>query len=92
MIRVLYVEDNDDNIYMLKLRFELIEGFEMLVAENGATGYDKAVAATQEQSGDTPYSDHCIDCARDVWVSREGTGLRLRRVRHQAYRLRSASG
>jgi len=43
MIRVLYVEDNDDNIYMLKLRFELIEGFEMLVAENGATGYDKAV-------------------------------------------------
>ena len=27
----LYVEDNDDNVYMLKMRFELLDGFEVLV-------------------------------------------------------------
>jgi two-component system, cell cycle response regulator DivK len=36
--RILYVEDNDDNVYMLKLRFELLDGFEVLVAENGEIG------------------------------------------------------
>jgi two-component system cell cycle response regulator DivK len=36
--RVLYIEDNDDNVYMLKLRFELLDSFEILVAENGETG------------------------------------------------------
>lgn len=35
MTRILYVEDNDDNVYMLKMRLELLEGFEVLVAENG---------------------------------------------------------
>ena len=44
MIRILYVEDNDDNVYMLKLRFEVVEGFEMLVAEDGAAGCAKAIA------------------------------------------------
>ena len=38
MTRILYVEDNDDNVYMLKLRFEMLDGFEVLVAENGETG------------------------------------------------------
>ena len=32
MSRVLYVEDNEDNVYMLKMRLELIEGFEITVA------------------------------------------------------------
>jgi two-component system, cell cycle response regulator DivK len=36
--RILYVEDNDDNVYMLKMRLELLEGFEVLVAENGEIG------------------------------------------------------
>ena len=44
MTRILYVEDNDDNVYMLKLRFELIDGFEVLVAEDGETGCAKAIA------------------------------------------------
>ena len=44
MTRILYVEDNDDNVYMLKLRFELLDGFEVLVADNGETGYAKAIA------------------------------------------------
>jgi len=42
--RILYVEDNDDNVYMLKLRFELLDGFEVLVAENGEAGCAKAIA------------------------------------------------
>ena len=44
MIRILYVEDNDDNVYMLKMRFELLGGFEVLVAENGQVGCTTATA------------------------------------------------
>jgi len=44
VIRVLYVEDNDDNVYMLKMRLELLDEFEVLVAENGEIGCAKAVA------------------------------------------------
>jgi two-component system, cell cycle response regulator DivK len=42
--RILYVEDNDDNVYMLKMRFELLDGFEVLVADNGETGVATALA------------------------------------------------
>lgn len=42
MTRILYVEDNDDNIYMLKMRLELLDGFEVLTAEDGEAGYAKA--------------------------------------------------
>jgi CheY-like chemotaxis protein len=42
--RILYVEDNDDNVYMLKLRFELLDGFEVLVAEDGEAGCAKAIS------------------------------------------------
>jgi two-component system, cell cycle response regulator DivK len=42
--RILYVEDNDDNVYMLKMRFELLDGFEVLVADNGETGVATAIA------------------------------------------------
>jgi CheY-like chemotaxis protein len=42
---VLYVEDNDDNVYMLKLRLELVEGFEVLIAEDGDRGCAAALAA-----------------------------------------------
>jgi CheY-like chemotaxis protein len=42
--KILYVEDNDDNVYVLKIRFELLDGFEVLVAENGETGYATALA------------------------------------------------
>ena len=44
MTKILYVEDNDDNVYMLKMRFELLGGFEMLVAEDGEAGCKKAAA------------------------------------------------
>jgi CheY-like chemotaxis protein len=36
--RILYVEDNEDNVYMLKMRFELVGGHEMLIAEDGERG------------------------------------------------------
>ncbi|MGH9808695.1 MAG: response regulator, partial [Terriglobia bacterium] len=44
MTKVLYVEDNDDNIYMLKMRLEMLEGYEVLVAEDGEVGCEKALA------------------------------------------------
>ena len=44
MTRILYVEDNDDNVYMLKMRLELLDGFEVLVAEDGEVGCSKAIA------------------------------------------------
>ena len=45
MIKILYVEDNDDNVYMLKMRLELLDEFEVLVAEDGEKGCE--VAATE---------------------------------------------
>jgi two-component system, cell cycle response regulator DivK len=42
--KLLYVEDNDDNIYMLKMRLELLGDFEVLTAENGERGCEVAVA------------------------------------------------
>jgi two-component system, cell cycle response regulator DivK len=37
MTRILYVEDNEDNVYMLKRRLER-SGFEVLVASDGEEG------------------------------------------------------
>jgi CheY-like chemotaxis protein len=42
--KILYVEDNDDNVYMLKLRFELLDEFELLVAKDGESGCAMAAA------------------------------------------------
>jgi hypothetical protein len=36
--KVLYVEDNDDNVFMLKMRLELLGEFEVLTAEDGQKG------------------------------------------------------
>jgi two-component system cell cycle response regulator DivK len=44
MIKVLYVEDNDDNLYMLKMRLELLGDFEVLAAENGEQGCNIAAS------------------------------------------------
>ncbi len=44
MIKLLYVEDNDDNIYMLKMRLELTDEFEVVVAQDGAAGCALAAA------------------------------------------------
>jgi two-component system cell cycle response regulator DivK len=44
VIKVLYVEDNDDNIYMLKMRLELLGDFEVLTAKDGEKGCEMAVS------------------------------------------------
>ena len=44
MIKLLYIEDNDDNIYMLKMRLELLDEFEVLTAEDGEKGCAMAAA------------------------------------------------
>lgn len=40
--RILYVEDNEDNIYMLSMRLELAGDHELLVARDGAEGLEMA--------------------------------------------------
>src|SRR4029453_5533937 len=42
--KVLYVEDNDDDVYMLKMRLELLGDFEVLTAEDGEKGCEVAAA------------------------------------------------
>lgn len=42
-MKVLYVEDNDDDLYMLKTRLELLGDFEVLTARNGEKGCELAV-------------------------------------------------
>jgi len=44
VLRILYVEDNEDNAYMLKTRLELTDEFEVLVAEDGEQGCEIAAA------------------------------------------------
>src|SRR5215813_9440205 len=48
MTKILYVEDNEDNVYLLKMRLELIEGFEIAVATDGA----EAISAVTANSPD----------------------------------------
>jgi CheY-like chemotaxis protein len=38
MRKLLYIEDNEDNLYMLQLRFDVLGGYEVLSARDGATG------------------------------------------------------
>jgi CheY-like chemotaxis protein len=42
--KILYIEDNDDNVYMLKMRLELLGDYEVLAAENGEKGCEMAAA------------------------------------------------
>jgi len=44
MPKILYVEDNDDNLYMLTLRFESLDGYQIDSAGDGAAGVAKAIA------------------------------------------------
>jgi CheY-like chemotaxis protein len=44
LTKVLYVEDNEDNVYMLKMRLELLDEFEVLTAENGEKGCAMALS------------------------------------------------
>jgi CheY-like chemotaxis protein len=48
VIKILYVEDNDDNVYMLKMRLELLDEFEVLTAEDGERGCEMAASEMPE--------------------------------------------
>ena len=54
MTRILYVEDNDDNVYALKLRFGLLDGFEVLIAENGRQPAPRGQGLVMAVGGGTP--------------------------------------
>jgi CheY-like chemotaxis protein len=43
VIKVFYVDDNDDHAYMLKMRLDLLDEFEVVVAEDGEKGCAAAV-------------------------------------------------
>ena len=42
--RLFYVEDNEDNLYMLQLWFDVLGGYEILSARDGAVGIAMAAA------------------------------------------------
>ena len=42
MTKILYVEDNPDNVYMLTRRLKK-KGFELIIAGDGQEGIDKAI-------------------------------------------------
>jgi CheY-like chemotaxis protein len=44
VFKVLYIEDNEDDVYMLKMRLELLGYFEVLTAGDGERGYHMATA------------------------------------------------
>jgi CheY-like chemotaxis protein len=44
--KLLYVEDNEDNLYMLQLWFDVLGGYEILSARDGAAGI--AMAAVEQ--------------------------------------------
>ena len=50
VMRVLYVEDNEDNVYVVKMRLELIEGFEIDVAKDGAEAVAMVAANPPDSS------------------------------------------
>ena len=44
MPKLLYIEDNDDNLYTLTLRFDVLGGYEVVTALDGAEGIAKATS------------------------------------------------
>ena len=44
MRTLLYIEDNEDNLYMLQLRFDVLGGYEIISATDGAAGLAMAAA------------------------------------------------
>ena len=43
MTKVLYIEHDDDNLYMLKMRLERVDDFEVLAADDSEKGCELAV-------------------------------------------------
>ena len=47
MKKVLYIEDNEDNIFMLKSRLEY-KGYEVIIAKDGYEGYETAMTSAPD--------------------------------------------
>ena len=96
MTKLLYVEDNDDNTYMLKMRLELLGDFEVLTAENGERGCEVAVAERPDiilMDLEMPVMDGW-EATRRLKGNPQTRDIPviawLRRVRYQADRIRPA--
>ena len=63
MTKILYVEDNPDNVYMLTRRLKKI-GFELIIAGDGQEGIDKAI----EESPDLILMDLSLP-TMDGWTA-----------------------
>ena len=63
MTKILYVEDNPDNVYMLTRRLK-IKGFELIIAGDGQEGIDKAI----EESPDLILMDLSLP-TMDGWTA-----------------------
>ena len=63
MTKILYVEDNPDNVYMLTRRLKK-KGFELIIAGDGQEGIDKAI----EQSPDLILMDLSLP-TMDGWTA-----------------------
>ena len=63
MTKILYVEDNPDNVYMLTRRLKK-KGFELIIAGDGQEGIDKAI----EESPDLILMDLSLP-TRDGWTA-----------------------
>ena len=63
MTKILYVEDNPDNVYMLTRRLKK-KGFELIIAGDGQEGIDKAV----EESPDLILMDLSLP-TMDGWTA-----------------------
>ena len=44
MPKLLYIEDNDDNLYTLTLQFDVLGGYDVVTAVDGAEGIAKATS------------------------------------------------
>ena len=63
MTKILYVEDNPDNVYMLSRRLKK-KGFELIIAGDGQEGIDKAI----EESPDLILMDLSLP-TMDGWTA-----------------------
>ncbi|NEU94705.1 response regulator [Bradyrhizobium sp. UFLA 03-164] len=48
MPKILYAEDNEDNIYLIRMRFNLLDAYQLLVAEDG----ESAIAVARAERPD----------------------------------------
>jgi CheY-like chemotaxis protein len=84
--KVLYVEDNDDNVFMLKMRLELLGDFEVLTAEDGEQGYTIALGPRNARGSTAgkPYEGSRAIRKRATSQSSRPPRMRLPRARKGA--------